>query len=121
MAQTEKHVPFMDERAMQEYHDEMVKRIPVAIGPIQLNIMITGWTGDAAPYTQTIAAPGVKAGMNNLTVNPINITNDEQRAQYEKAISCLLPVAETGDNTVTLKAHTMPEMDFIMMLKGVSA
>lgn len=112
--------PFVDKAILESYHDAIVEMIPKAIGPVQLNVMVTGWVGDVAPYTQTFQVAGVTAGMNNLTLNPINITNDTERASYMKAIACLMPAAEIGDGTVTLKAHTKPEMDFIMMLKGVS-
>lgn len=109
----------LDLEKLKQLDLDKLKKASDCFGPVNLNVMQTAWTGTEAPYTQTIAVEGVTSGMNNLTLNPINIINKTERTKYEAAIGCLLPNADILDGQVVIKAHTLPKMDFVLVLKGV--
>lgn len=108
----------LDLEKLKQLDLDKLKKASDSFGPMNLNVMQTAWTG-TGPYTQTIPVEGVTSGMNNLTLNPINIIDKTERTKYENAIGCLLPNADILDGQVILKAHTLPKMDFVLVLKGV--
>jgi len=102
---------------------DKVKESSSAFGPVNINLTTGGWVirkeDEVDIYVQEVPVEGLNTGMNNLTINPINIVDTTARTAYETAIGCLLPNADVGTNMITVKAHTLPTTDFTMVLKGV--
>ena len=86
--------------------------------PVLLTVPADGWTG-TGPWTQTVSAEGVTAGMENLTLSAVNMADAAAREAYEKALGCLAPNAESVDAGVKLIAYEQPETDIQLILKGV--
>ena len=81
----------------------------------------SGWTGDAAPFTQTVAVSGAAEGMEPMVVNALadGASEAEQKA-YIKAYGILCSgTAELGDGTATFKVYKKPASDITIGLKGV--
>lgn len=75
---------------------------------ITVTLTAAGWTGDAAPYTQTAQAAGVAAGA-ELVLHPNQAATAEQRAAARAA---LLALTGSGDGSVTVVADgTKPTID----------
>lgn len=82
-----------------------------------LNIS-AAWTGNAAPYTQTIAVDGMSAGMDVIADAVLSGTTAEKLSQIE-AMGMISEVV-TGNGTVTLYCYqSKPEIAFTMRLKEV--
>lgn len=67
---------------------------------VQVSITATGWTGSAAPYTQTVAVAGLLANSYG-DIGPANSATAAQRAAYRSA---LIAVTAQADGSVTLVA-----------------
>lgn len=67
---------------------------------VQVSITATGWTGSAAPYTQTVAVAGLLANSYG-DIGPANSATAAQRAAYRAA---LIAVTAQADGSVTLVA-----------------
>ena len=81
----------------------------------------SGWTGDAVPFTQTVAVSGATEGMEPMVVNALadGASETEQKA-YIKAYGILCSgTAELGDGTATFKVYKKPASDITIGLKGV--
>ena len=79
------------------------------------------WTGDAAPYEQTVAVEGVTAEDNPMLVSALEDGADlaTQKA-YSKAFGILASgTATTADGNVTFKVYKKPATDITAGLKGV--
>ncbi len=100
--------------AIEDVLGTAAKEFPAA----ELAVPAAGWTG-AGPYEQVIPVEGVKAGMDNLALYPVNVADPKERAAYEAAVGCLAPAAESLDGQVKLTAYTLPARDFTVLLKGV--
>lgn len=80
---------------------------------------VAGWTGTAAPYTQTVNVAGVTADdiPGQGVVYPTGCTRAQQMA-INKAVGYIYDL-ETGDGTVTLRCTKKPTVDITLGLKGV--
>ena len=93
----------------------------IAAAPLPATLTVAGWTGTAAPYTQTVAAEGITAADNPMLVSLLadDATADVQKA-YNKAFGIVASgTAVTGDGTVTFKVYKLPATDIVVGLKGV--
>lgn len=81
----------------------------------------SGWTGSAAPFTQTVAVTGAAEGMEPMVVSALadGASAAVQKA-YIKAYGILCSgTAELGDGTATFKVYKKPASDITIGLKGV--
>ena len=87
--------------------------------PIPVTLTAAGWTGSAAPYSQTAAAEGLTADDFPILVSQLadGATEDTQKA-YNKAFGIVAAgTGITGDGTVTFKVYKKPEIDIMVGLK----
>ena len=87
----------------------------------QVTLTASGWTGSAAPYTQTVSVPDATADLEPILVSALDdgASADTQKA-YAKAfgiISC--GTAVLGDGTATFKVYKKPATDCTVGLMGV--
>lgn len=80
-----------------------------------------GWTGEEAPYVQTVEVSGAAADMNVLLVSALEDGADAQtHTAYAKAFGIISGgTAAVNDGTVTFKAYKRPATDCMVGLKGV--
>ena len=87
--------------------------------PIPVTHTAAGWTGSAAPYSQTAAAEGLTADDYPILVSQLadGATENTQKA-YNKAFGIVAAgTGITGDGTVTFKVYKKPEIDIVVGLK----
>ena len=81
----------------------------------------SGWTGDAAPFTQTVAVSGAIEGMEPMLVSALEdgASAAEQKA-YIKAYGIICSgTAELGDGAAMFSVYKKPASDITVGLKGV--
>lgn len=81
----------------------------------------SGWTGDAAPFTQTVAVSGAIEGMEPMLVSALRLgaSAAEQKA-YIKAYGIICSgTAELGDGAAMFSVYKKPASDITVGLKGV--
>lgn len=86
-----------------------------------VRLYASGWTGSAAPYTQTVSVTGVKASMNPILVSALEdgASLDTQKA-YMKAFSIIsCGTGTTNDGSVTFKVYQKPAINITVGLRGV--
>ena len=86
-----------------------------------LALAADAWTGDEAPYEQTVAVEGVTAEDNPMLVSALADGADlaTQKA-YSKAFGILAAgTGTTEDGSVTFKVYKKPATDITGGLKGV--
>ncbi|MFR2258549.1 MAG: hypothetical protein ACLS6B_05975 [Clostridium sp.] len=86
-----------------------------------LALAADAWTGDEAPYEQTVAVEGVTAEDNPMLVSALADGADlaTQKA-YSKAFGILAAgTGTTEDGSVTFKVYKKPATDITVGLKGV--
>ena len=79
------------------------------------------WTGDEAPYEQTVAVEGITTEDNPMLVSALEDGADlaTQKA-YSKAFGILAAgTGTTADGSVTFKVYKKPAKDIVAGLKGV--
>ncbi len=89
---------------------------------VLVTLTASGWTGAAAPYTQTVSVSGAKEGMEPLLVSalPDGAGLDTQKA-YMKAYGIVgSGTGSLGDGTATFKVYKKPATDITVGLKGVA-
>ena len=89
--------------------------------PANVTLTTSGWTGDAAPYSQTVEVEGVTAEDNPIFVS---LLEDEAPAETQKAYMKAFGIIASGTGTtaagsVTFKVYKKPETDIVIGLKGV--
>ena len=89
--------------------------------PANVTLTPSGWTGDAAPYSQTVEVEGVTAEDNPIFVS---LLEDEAPAETQKAYMKAFGIIASGTGTtaagsVTFKVYKKPETDIMIGLKGV--
>lgn len=87
----------------------------------EVTLTASGWTGSAAPYSQTIEVAGATEEMEAILVNALSpgANLDTQKA-YTKAFGIISSgTAELGNGTATFKVYKKPATDCTVGLKGV--
>ena len=87
----------------------------------EVTLSAAGWTGDAAPYTQTISVSGATEDMEAMVVSALEdgATETLQKA-YSKAFGIVTSgTASLGEGIATFKVYKKPETDIKIGLKGV--
>lgn len=84
-----------------------------------ITLSVDGWTGDVAPYEQTVELDGVKdEDVPDLgIIYPTGCTRAQQKA-INKAVGYIYDI-ETGDGTVTVRCTQKPVTEITLGLKGV--
>lgn len=88
---------------------------------VTVTLTAAGWTGSAAPYTQTVSVSGATEDTEAILVSALadGATLDTQKA-YIKAFGIVSSgTASLGDGTATFKAYKKPATDITVGLKGV--
>lgn len=86
----------------------------------QITLTASGWSGTAAPYTQTVSVGGITEGMEPILVKALDIgaTEATQKA-YEKAFAIVSAgIGMTGNGTVTFKVYKKPATTIAVGLRG---
>lgn len=84
-------------------------------------LLASGWTGDSAPYTQTVSVPNARADDNPVLVSLLEdgAVPTVQNA-YMKAFGRISAgTAVTSNGSVTFKVYKKPATDITIGLKGV--
>jgi len=87
----------------------------------EVTLTVAGWTGSAAPYTQTVTVAGTTADMEAMVVSALSdgATEVVQKA-YSKAFGIVTSgTASLGNGTATFKVYKKPATDIKIGLKGV--
>ena len=87
----------------------------------EVTLTVSGWTGSAAPYSQTTEVAGATEEMEAILVNALSpgANLDTQKA-YTKAFGIISSgTAELGNGTATFKVYKKPATDCTVGLKGV--
>lgn len=87
----------------------------------EVTLTVSGWTGSAAPYSQTVEVAGATEEMEAILVNALSpgANLDTQKA-YTKAFGIISSgTAELGNGTATFKVYKKPATDCTVGLKGV--
>lgn len=86
-----------------------------------VTLTAAGWSGSAAPFTQTVQVPGAKEGMEPVMVSALadGAALEAQKA-YIKAYGILCSGTGTlGEGTATFKVYKKPVVDITVGLRGV--
>lgn len=88
---------------------------------ISVTLTSVGWTGTAAPYTQTVDVPGATEDLEPILVSALaDGANAATQAAYAKAFGIISSgTAVLGNGTATFKAYKKPATDCTIGLKGV--
>lgn len=81
---------------------------------IPLTLLSTGWTGTAAPYSQTVTVPQMREDMTPL----LYFSGSGDAAQYAYS---LITGYEAGYAQMTFSAADKPQVDISLTLKGIPA
>lgn len=101
--------------------EELRSQIALIKSEWLVNLLTSGWTGESAPYTQTVAVEGMKAEYEPLLVRALSKeATEEEKNAYDKAFGIIASgTGETGEGTVTFRVFKKPETDCKVGLKGV--
>ncbi len=89
---------------------------------ILVTLEADGWTGDQAPYTQTVTVPGACAdGPDALLVSALE---DGASLETQKAYTKVFGIVSSGtailgDGVAVFKVYKRPETDITVGLRGV--
>lgn len=87
----------------------------------EVTLTVSGWTGSAAPYTQTVNVAGATADLEAIMVSALaDGANAATQKAYIKAFGIISSgTASLGNGTATFKVYKKPESDCKVGLKGV--
>lgn len=87
----------------------------------EVTLAAAGWTGSAAPFSQTVPVAGATADMEAILVSALaDGASGEAQKAYSKAFGIISSgTAALGDGTATFKAYKKPATDCVVGLKGV--
>lgn len=88
---------------------------------VLVTLTAAGWTGTAAPYSQTVAVSGAKENMEPILVSALadGASEADQKA-YVKAFGIISSgTASVGDGEAIFKVYKKPVIDITVGLKGV--
>ncbi len=80
-----------------------------------------GWSGEVAPYTQTVQVSGAREGLEPVMVSALadGASLEEQKA-YIKAYGLICSgTGVLGDGTATFRVYKKPAVDITVGLRGV--
>ena len=84
-----------------------------------VSLPASGWTGSAAPYSQTVDVAGILATDTPVLVKMLSGTETEAVVKaYNKAFGFIF-AGDTADGSVSFKAYKKPATDLTVGLKGV--
>lgn len=97
------------------------KQIDRSRSVIEINLPAAGWSGSAAPFTQTVTVAGITADMEPTLVSALpDGANAAIQKAYSKAFAIISAgTGTTGNGTVTFKTYKKPATDCKVGLKGV--
>lgn len=87
----------------------------------EVTLTVSGWTGSAAPYTQTVNVAGATTDLEAILVSALadGASVATQKA-YAKAFGIISSgTASLGNGTATFKVYKKPATDCKVGLKGV--
>lgn len=86
-----------------------------------VTLTAAGWSGSAAPYTQTVQVNGAREGMEPVMVSALaDGASLEVQKAYTKAYGIICGGTGTlGDGTATFKVYKKPVVDITIGLRGV--
>ena len=88
---------------------------------VEVTLKATGWTGDSAPYSQTVT---VEDAMKESDAIVVSVLEDGATVSTQKAYSKAYGIVTSGtafleDGKVTFKVYKKPVTDLKIGLKGV--
>lgn len=86
-----------------------------ALVGITVELPASGWTGEEAPYSQTVTVEGMTA--DRVFTAPTSGDNSKGMVAVSEALG-LLCGAESAEGSVTLYATDKPEIDLTVVLRG---
>lgn len=88
---------------------------------VLVTLRAAGWTGSAAPYTQTVQVPGAREGLEPMVVSALEDgASPEMQKNYIKAYGIICSgTGVLGDGTATFKVYKKPAVDITIGLRGV--
>ena len=88
---------------------------------VLVTLRAAGWTGSAAPYTQTVQVPGAREGLEPMVVSALEDgASPEMQKNYIKAYGIICSgTGVLGDGTATFKVYKKPAVDITIGLSGV--
>lgn len=88
---------------------------------VLVTLRAAGWTGSAAPYTQTVQVPGAREGLEPMVVSALaGGASLEAQKSYIKAYGIICSgTGVLGDGTATFKVYKKPAVDITIGLRGV--
>ena len=86
-----------------------------------VTLTASGWSGEAAPYTQTVPVEGATEEMEAILVSALAFGADlDTQKAYVKAFGIISSgTASLGDGTATFRVYKKPTADCVVGLKGV--
>lgn len=69
---------------------------------VSASLTVEGWTGEAAPYTQTISAAGVTADVSQVI--DVGISEEASADVYKMAAECMIKAKSKAEGIVTVEA-----------------
>ena len=100
---------------------EMCEEFNRSIHVTQVTLTASGWTGSAAPYTQTVSVPDATADLEPILVSTLadSASVSDQKA-YAKAFGIISSgTAFTADGSVTFKVYKKAATNCTVGLRGV--
>lgn len=87
----------------------------------EVKLSASAWTGDAAPYSQTVSVSGVTADMDAMLVSVLTdgATATVQEAYMNAFGKVAAGTATISNGSVTFKVYKKTETDITVGLKGV--
>ena len=85
---------------------------------VNLTLLSSNWSS-SYPYTQTVSHSSIKESSSPTLIKVLTGTETEDEVKaYEKAYGLIFS-GETADDSITIYAKSLPEIDFVIGLKGV--
>lgn len=79
-------------------------------------LIVSGWTGSAAPYSQSVTVTGLSAGAGGA----VGVADSATDAQYQAAVEAQLRKSAQGAGSITIKAYgEKPTVDIPIAVSAV--
>lgn len=85
---------------------------------IEINLSSSGWSS-SYPYAQTVSNSNIKEANSPTLVKILNGTETESEVKSYEKVFGLIFSGQTNNGSVTFYAKALPEIDFVVGLKGV--